>query len=115
MGRGAQRAALHLRQPERRVVGGHDHIGVTHQSDTTADAETIDCRHDRYLAFVDGFECREAAAVGVDEGAKAFGCLHLLDVHAGVEAPALGAQDHHVGAHLAACRGDGVGQLEPAA
>ena len=44
-------------------------------------------------AVVDGGERGEAAPVGADQGVEALGVLHLLDVDAGVEAPALGPQD----------------------
>ena len=46
-----------------------------------------------HRAVVDRGERGEAALVGADQGVEALGVLHLLDVDAGVEAPALGAQD----------------------
>jgi hypothetical protein len=88
-------APFHLGQAELGVVGGHDDVGVADQSDTAADAESVDRRDDRDRALVDRPE-RVAAAVGVDQRGEALGVLHLLDVHAGVEAAALGPQDHHV-------------------
>ena len=94
----AECAALHLGQAERGVVGGDDHVGVADQADAAADAEAVDGRDDRHLALVHRAERVEAAAVGVDERGEALGVLHLLDVDARVEAAALGAQDHHVGA-----------------
>ena len=38
----AERAALHLGQAERRVVGGDDDVGVADQADAAADAEAVD-------------------------------------------------------------------------
>ena len=88
---------------------------VADQADAAADAEAVDRRDDGHLALVHRAERVEAAAVGVDERGEALGVLHLLDVDAGVEAAALGAQDHHVGAAVAARGGDGVAEFEPAA
>ena len=110
----AERASFHLGQPERRVVGGDDHVGVADQADATAHAEAVDGRDHRHRAFIDRAECREAAAVGVDECGEAFGVLHLLDVDAGVEAPALRAEDHDVRIGVFARLGDDVGEFEPA-
>ena len=115
MGRRAERAALHLGQSERRVVGGDDHVGVAHQTDPAADAESVDGRYHRHRALIDRLERGEAAPVGVDQRGEAGGFLHLLDVDARVEAAALGTQDHHPGLHVAARGGDGVGEFEPAA
>ena len=112
---GPERSALHLGQPERRVVGGDDDVGVAHQSDPAADAEPVHRGDHRDRTLVDRFERREAPAVRVDQRGEPRGALHLLDVHTGVEAAALGAQDHHVGIHVAAGIGDGVGEFEPAA
>ena len=114
MGGRAQRAAFDLGQPERRIVGGHDDVGVAHQSDATPDAESVDRGDHRYRAFVDRAECGEAAAVGLDQRGEALGALHLLDVHPGVEAAALGPQDHRVGVRVVADGGQHLGELEPA-
>ena len=108
-----QCAALDLGQAEGRVVGGDDDVGVADQPDAAADAEAVDRGDDRNLALVHRAESVEASAVGVDQRGEAFGVLHLLDVDAGVEAAALGAQDHHVGAPVAACFSDGVAEFEP--
>ena len=94
----AERAPLHLGEPERRVVGGDDHVGVADQADAAAHAEAVDGGHDRHLALIHRAERVEAAAVGVDERGETLGVLHLLDVDACVEAATLGAQDHDVGA-----------------
>ena len=115
MGGRAERATLHLGQPEGGVVGGHDDVGVADQADAAADAESVDRRDHRHCAFVDRAEGGEAAAVGVDERGESLGALHLLDVHPGVEAAALGPQDHRVGFGVCAGGRDGVGEFEPAA
>ena len=44
---------------------------------------------------------------------EALGALHLLDVDAGVEALALGPQDHDAHTRVVAEASHGVGQLEP--
>ena len=110
----AQRAAFDFGQAERRIVGCHDHVGVAHQADTAADAESVDGGDHRHGAFVDRAKGREAAAVGLDQGGEAFGALHLFDVHPGVEAAALGAQDHGVSCRVVADGGQHLGELEPA-
>ena len=111
----SQRSALDLRQSERRIVGGDDHVGVTHQADPAADTEAVHRRDHRDRAFVDRLERGEAAPVGVDQRGEAGGALHLLDVDTGVEAASLGPQDHRVGGGVPAGVGDRVGQVEPAA
>ena len=73
--------------------GGHDDVGVADQADAAAEAEAVDRGDHRHGALVDGGEGGVAAPVGADEGVVALGRLHLLDVDAGVEAPALGPQD----------------------
>ena len=65
-------------------------------------------------ALVDRAEGGEAAPVGADQGVEALGVLHLLDVDAGVEALALGAQHHHVGGEVAARLVEGGGDVVPA-
>jgi hypothetical protein len=65
-------------------------------------------------AVVDGGEGGVAAAVGPDEGVEPFGRLHLLDVHAGVEAPPFRPQHDHPHGGVVAEPAEGVGQLEPA-
>ena len=114
VGRRAERAALHLRQPERGVVGGDDDIGVADQPDAAADAESVDRGDHRNRALIDRAERGEAAAVGVDQCAESLGALHLFDVYPGVEAAALGAQDHHVGLGAIAGGGNCVAEFEPA-
>ena len=115
VGRCAQRAAFDLRQPERRILGGHDDVGVAHQADAAADAESVDRGDHRDRALVDRAEGGEAAAVGVDERGEALGALHLLDVDAGVEPTALGPQDHRVSRLLVAGGGQHLAEFEPAA
>ena len=90
------------------------HVGVAHQADAAADAEAVDSGDHRHRAFVDRAEGGEAAAVGLDQRGEPSVSLHLLDVHAGVEAPALGPQDHRVGGRVVAGGGDRVGEFEPA-
>ena len=102
-------------QPEGRILGSHDHVGVAHQADAAADAEAIDCGDHRHGALVDRSEGGEAAAVGVDQRGESFGALHLFDVHSGIEAAALGPQDHRVRVRVGAGCGERVGEFEPAA
>ena len=60
----------------------------------------VDGGDHRHAALVDRPEGGEAAPVGADQGVEALGVLHLLDVDAGVEALALGAQHDHVGGQV---------------
>ena len=90
---GAERTPVDLGQAEGGVVGGDDDVGVADEADAAAEAEAVDGGDHRDRALVDGGEGGVAAAVGADEGVEALGGLHLLDVDAGVEAPALGPQD----------------------
>ena len=53
----AERAALDLGQPELRVVGCDDDVGVADQADATTDAESVDRRDNGDLAFIDRAEC----------------------------------------------------------
>ena len=115
MGGRAQSAALDLRQPEGRVLGGHDHVGVTHQADAATDAESVDRGDHRDRALVDRPEGGEAAAVGVDQRGESLGSLHFLDVHPGVEPAALGPQDHRMGVPVVAGGGQHLAEFEPAA
>ena len=100
VGGGAQGAAVDLGHPEVGVVGGHDAVGVADQPDPAAEAEALDGGDHGHRALVDGLEGGEAALVGADEGVEPRGRLHLLDVDAGVEAAALGAQHHDVGGRV---------------
>ena len=114
MGGRAERAAVDLGQPERGVVGGDDDVGVADQADAAAEAEALHRGDDRHRAVVDRGERRVAAAVGADQRVVALAALHLLDVHAGVEAAALGAQHDDVRVRVAAGVEQRVGQVEPA-
>src|SRR5579875_3834338 len=100
---------------QRGVVGGHDHVGVAHQTDAAAHAESVDRGNHRDRALVDRLERSEAAAVGVEQRGEALGALHFFDVDPGVEAAALGPQDHHAGVRLAARSCHSVGEFKPAA
>ena len=94
MGGRAERAAVDLGQAEGGVVAGDDDVGVADQADAAAEAEAVDRGDHRHRAVVDRGEGGVAAPVGADQGVEALGGLHLLDVDAGVEAPALGPQHH---------------------
>ena len=109
----AQGAAVHLGDPEERVVAGHDAVGVADQADAAAEAEALDRGDDRDRALVDRAERSEAAAVGADQRVEALGGLHLLDVDAGVEALALRAEYDDVGVQVATGRIKCVGEVEP--
>ena len=101
VGGGAERAAVDLGEAEVGVVAGDDHVGVADQADAAADAEAVHRGDHRHRAVVDRGEGGEAALVGADQRVEALGVLHLLDVDAGVEAAALGAQHHD--AHRSRC------------
>ena len=75
---------------------------VYNQADTATEAESLDRGDDRDRTLVHRAECGEASAVGADQGVEALGGLHLLDVHAGVEALALGAEYDDAGVRVAA-------------
>ena len=77
------------------------------------DAEAVDGRDHRDPALVDRPERCEAAPVGADQRVEALGVLHLLDVHAGVEALALGPQHHDVGVQVAAGLVERFREVEP--
>ena len=63
----AQRAAVDLGQPERRVVGRDHDVGVAGQADAAAEAEAVHRGDHRHRAVVDGGERGEAALVGADQ------------------------------------------------
>ena len=110
----AEGALVDLGYAEEGVVAGHDAVGVADQADAAADAEAVDRGDHRHRALVDRLERREAALVGADQGVEAGGVLHLLDVHAGVEALALGAQHDDMGVQVGAGLVEGGGDVEPA-
>ena len=91
----------------------HHDVGVADQADAAAEAVAVHRRQDRHLALVDRGERLEAAPVGAHEGVEALGGLHLLDVDAGVESPALGPQDDRPHRRVLAELPHGPGQLEP--
>ena len=109
----AQGASVHLGDPEERVVARHDAVGVADQADAAAEAEALDRGDDRDRALVDRAERGEAPAVGADQRVEALGGLHLLDVHAGVEALALGAEYDDVGVQVATGGIERFGEVEP--
>lgn len=108
-----ERAAVDLGEAEGRVVGGDDDIGIADQADAAAEAEAVDGGDDRYFTVVDRGEGGEAAVVRANEGGMPGIRVHLLDIHTGVEAPALGAQHDDLGLRVAAGRGHGIGEREP--
>ena len=93
VGGGAEGAPVDFGQAEGGVVGGDDDVGVAGEADAAAEAEALDGRDDGDLAVVYGGEGGVAAAVDADEGLVALG-VDLLDVDAGAEATAGGAEDH---------------------
>ena len=110
----APSAAVDLGQPEVGVVARDDHVGVAHQAHATAHAVAVHGGDHRHRAVVHGGERGEAPLVGADQGVEPFGVLHLLDVDAGVEAPALGAEDDDAHGPVLAELVEGARQLEPA-
>ena len=84
------------------------------ERDAATEAEALHRRDHRHFAVVDGGERLVAAAVHADErGVRGVGG-ELLDVDAGLEALALGAQDHDAHVGVATHRAERVGQFEPA-
>nr|BFE78655.1 hypothetical protein GCM10020093_012560 [Planobispora longispora] len=114
VGGGPERAALHLGQAEVGVLGGDHDVGVAGQADAAAQAEPVHGRDHRDLALVDGRERGVAAPVRPHQRLEPGGGLHLLDVHPGVEAPALRAQHHDAGLRIAPGLPYGPRQVEPA-
>ena len=114
----AQRAPVHLGQPERRVLGGDHDVRVAGQPDTAAQAEAVHRGDHRHRAVVDRGERGRAAPVGAEQGLVppllALRALHLLDVHPGAEAAARRGQDHRPRARGGARRRDRVRQVVPA-
>ena len=110
----AQRAAVDLGQPERRVVGRDHDVRVAGQADAAAEAEAVHRGDHRHRAVVDGGERGEAALVGADQRLVPLGPLHLLDVHAGAEAAALRGEDHGPGRGFGPRRGDRRREIPPA-
>jgi hypothetical protein len=106
--------AIDLGQAEVGILGGDDDIRVTHQTDAAAEAVAVHGADHRHLTLVDRLEGQVAAAIGAEQRIESFRALHLLDVHAGVPAPTLGAQHEraHLGVVAEAC--DELGQIEPA-
>ena len=98
----AECALVDLRDAEVGVVAGDDAVRVADQADAAADAEAVDRCDDRYGALVDRLERGVAAAVGAEQRVETGRVLHLLDVHAGVEALALGAEHDHLRGQVAA-------------
>jgi hypothetical protein len=74
----------------------------------------VDGGDHRDRALVDRLECGVAAAVGADQCVEAGGALHLLDVHTGVEAAALGPQHHDLGVEVGARIVQRARDVEPA-
>ena len=114
MRRDAERAAVDFGDTEGRVVGGDDDVGVAGETDAAAEAEAVDGRDHGHLAVVHRAERFVAAAVHPHEALVRGVGSQLLDVDAGLEAPARRLQDHdpHVG--VTAGIAQGVGELEPA-
>ena len=112
--RGTQRAPVDLGDREGGVVGGDDDVGVAGQRDAATEAEALHRRDHGHFAVVHGRERFVAAAVHADErGVRRVG-RQLLDVDAGLEAFAFGAQDHDAHIGVATHRAERFGQLEPA-
>ena len=90
----AERTPVDFGEAERRVVGRDDDVGVAGEPDAAAEAEALHRRDDGHLAVVHGRERLVAAAVHADERVVGRVGGELFDVDAGLEALALGAQDH---------------------
>ncbi len=114
VGRDTERAPVDLGQPEGGVVGGDHDVGVAGETDAAADAEALHRGDDRDLAVVDRAERLVTAAVHADQRLVRRIGRQLLDVDAGLEALALGPQDHDAGIAVAARSTECVGELEPA-
>ena len=110
---GAERPPVHLGQAEHRIVGGDDAVGVAHQADPAAHAEPVHRGDHGDRALVDGVERDVATAVGGQQVVEPLEVLHLLDVDARVESPALGPEDHDVDVGVAARGEDLLAEFEP--
>jgi hypothetical protein len=113
VGGGAEGTTVDLRQPERGVVRRHHDVGVPDEADAAAEAVAVHRCHHRHPALVDGRERLEAAPVRAHEDVETLARLHLLDVDAGVESPALGSQDDSPHRGVLAEPSHDRGQLEP--
>jgi hypothetical protein len=109
----AKGATIDLGKPEEGIVGGHDDIGIADQPNTATDTEASHRSDDWHLTLIHRRESVIAALVGPDEGVKALGVLHFLDVDAGVEATALGTEDDGPNTAIGAKTADLIAELEP--
>ena len=85
----AHGAPVNLRQGEVGIVCSNDRIRRAADAYAAAQDEAVGSHHYGHFAFVDGAVGEVVAAVHLDDGAAVGG--ELLDVHAGAEALALGA------------------------
>ena len=114
MGGRPECTAIDFGQAEGRVLTRDDHVGVADEPDAAAQAEAVHGGDDRDLALVDSSERGEAAAVGADQGGEPRIGLDLLDVDAGVEAAALGAEHDRADLLIGPGSPERVGEREPA-
>ena len=115
VGRDSERAAVDFGQPERRVVGGNHDVGVAGEPDASAEAKAVHGRDDGNRAVVHRGEGLVAPAV--DGNQRLVGRVggELLDVDAGLEALALGLQDHDTDIGVVTGVADRIRQREPTA
>ena len=94
----AERAALHLGQPERRVVGGDDHVGVADQADAAAHAEAVDRGDHRHRALVAprGTPRSSPRLASMSAVKPSVFCISLMSTPA-LKPAALSSQDHRRG------------------
>ena len=105
--------SVNFGQAKKCVVAGNDDVAIAHESDTATDTKPGNSSDHWDRAVVDSSEGGVATLVGADESIKAFGVLHLFDVHPGVKATALGTQDDDSYLFVTTQGRDGVGDLKP--
>ena len=88
----AERAAIDLRKPEGRVLGGDDDVARAHDPDAAAEHEAVRRGDHGHRAVVDRREGVVAALVDLGDQAAVGG--ELLDVDPGAEAAPLGGDQH---------------------
>src|SRR5262249_7067568 len=114
MGRGAERTAVDLGQPERGVFARDDDVGVAGQADSAAEAEPVNRCDYGDLALVDRGKGGRAPAAHLDQSGEVLAGPELLDVDAGIEAATLGAENNRPHGRIVAESAHRPGEQEPA-
>src|SRR5579871_2719578 len=114
MGGDAERTAVDLGQAEGCVVGSDDDVGVAGEAEAAAETETIDGGDDGNGAVIDRGEGFPASAVDLHERFVGGVGGEFLDVDAGLETLALGAQDDRSNLGVTAGCVQRIGERKPA-